>query len=543
VNPHRIYKIAKTLVKSQLRSGRAGSRGNRFFSNPKITLFEDAILFAAAAGLVYGILGLIGSMSEEMASVLSTMTLQAVTSLPALLPPFIFVAAVLFELNVSSKFASSDVINWLPVSQTDYVSASVLSVSYSYSFVVALGLGVTFPLAARAGLLLAWIVSAALSLVGLFATGALIEIMRAALNRVTSATYGRARRGTIVIRIVVVVLVIVIFDLGFNPLVLSNLVSTFSGVVSSAYFVPFFWSSIAISEVVAGKLLLSVLFSGLTVFFAFILLLAAVKVRARYWSPLPVTIEVTESEYSPRAGFLQSLGLSSVQAAIVRKDMKGFTRRREMIAYLALPVVFIAVTLVPQISSGGGAPPIISFWFLGGIATIMVAAISVGQEGKAILNIYASPVTARAFLMAKLFVAALFGMGTMLTMLAVSSVLMPPAATGFLASLLVSIVIVAECVFIGLGIATRFPDLQDRPRPRFVQPMWLLLAILLGIVLAFITASPLIIWQFMSAYLEGIGLSYGIAVGLGLAFGFGVSVIAYLWAKSGATKLMSELIV
>jgi len=449
VNPKRIYKIAGVLVKSQLRSGRSSSLGMRFFNSPKVILLIDAIVFVVAAGLVYGVLGLMGVMSEETISLLNTITLQALTSLPALIPPIIFIAAVLFELSVSSKFASSDVVNWLPVSQTDYVSASTLSVSFMYSFIVALGLGVTFPLAVRASLLPAWAVSAVLSFV---------------------------------------------------------------------------------------------------VLFALFVLLAAVRVRAKYWSPLPVTIEVTESEYYPRAGFLQSLGLSAVEAAIVRKDLKGFTRRRELLPYIAIPVVFVALIVVQQLTtpgsnSGPGGATVYPFWLIGGIMTILVATTSVGQEGKAILNIYAFPISPRVFLRAKLLVASLFGMVTILAMLVVSSVLASTSVTGFAASLLVSIVIVGECVFIGLGVATRFPDLQERPRPRFVQPGAMILAMLLGVLLALVTAFPLVLWPFMSGYLEGLGLSYGIAVGLGLAFGCVVCVIAYRWAKSGAAKLLNELIV
>jgi hypothetical protein len=548
MNLKRIYKITDILVKSQLRSGRSSSLGMRFFNKPRVVILLDAIVFVGAAGLVYGILGLLGVLSEEMASLLSTITLQAVTSLPALIPPVIFIAAILFELSVSSKFASSDVINWLPVSQTDYVSASTLSICYMYSFIVALALGVTYPLAARAALLLAWAVSAALSFVALFATGALVEIMRAALNRVTSAVYGRAGRGTIVIRLVVTVLVILAVELGFNPVILSSLVGTISGTVSSAFFVPFFWSSIAVSYLVAGQLLLSAAFSALAVLFTFFVLFAAVKVRAKYWSPLPVTIEVTESEYSPHAGFLQSMGLSAVEAAIIRKDLKGYTRRRELLSYLAIPVVFVALILVQQFatpgySSGPGGGTFYPFWLMGGIMTIIVAGTSVGQEGKAILNIYASPITPRVFLRAKLLVSSLFGIATILAVLVVSSVFASTSVASFVASLLASVVIVVECVFIGLGFATRFPDLQERPRPRFIQPSGMILSMLLGVLLALVTALPLVVWPFMSGYLEGLGLSYGAAVGLGLAFGCLVCVIAYRWAKSGAAKLLNELII
>jgi predicted permease len=236
-----------------------------------------------------------------------------------------------------------------------------------------------------------------------------------------------------------------------------------------------------------------------------------------------------------------------VEAAIVRKDLKGFTRRRELLPYLALPVVFVALIVVQQTTTPGfrsGMPnTVYPIWLMGGIMTIIVAATSVGQEGKAILNIYASPVSPRVFLRAKLLVASLFGMATILAMLVVSSVLASASVAGFVASLLVSIVIVVECVFIGLGVATRHPDLQERPRPRFVQPAWLMLAILLGILLAFITAFPLVLWPSISGYLEGIGLSYDSAVGLGLAFGCVVCVIAYRWARSGAVKLLNELTV
>jgi len=549
MKPRRIYKIADTLVKSQLRSGRTSTLGMRFFNKPRVILFLDAVLFLIGAGLALGVLGLIGSMSESTAALLNTVTLQGLTSLPAFIPPVIFIAAVLFELSVSSKFASSDVVNWLPVSQTEYVSASTLSITYMYSFVVALGLGVTFPFAGRFALLSAWGVSAALSFVALFSTGALIEIMRAALNRVTSAVYGRAKRGAIVIRLSLVVLIILGVEFVFNPVIMSGIVGTFSGAVSYVFFVPFFWSSIAVSEIVSGELLLSAAFASLSVLFAILLLFTAVKVRVRYWSPVPVTVEVTESEYSPHAGFLQSMGLSEAGAAVVRKDLKGFTRRRELLTYLAIPFVFGALMVVQQFtaigsnSAGGGAPPVYSVWFIGGFVTTMIAATSVGQEGKAIINIYASPLSPSVFLRAKLLVASLFGMATTLAMLVVSSVLAPVSIITLVVSLLASVIVVVECVFVGLGVATRHPDLQDRPRPLFVQPAWMMIAILLGIVLAFITASPLVLWPSLSGFVEGIGLTYGSTVGISLAFGCVVCAIAYRWARNGALELLNELTV
>ena len=546
MNLRKIREITSVLVKSQLRSGRSGGLGTRLFSNPIVVFILDAVVFAAAAGLVYSILWAVGALPPDMATLLNTLTLQAVTSLPALIAPFILVAAVLFELSVSSKFASSDVINWLPVTQTDYVTASVLSVSYMYSFLPALALGATLPLAARAGLLYAWGLSAVLTVISLFAMGGLVEIMRAAINRVSSLVYGKAGRGTIVIRLVVTVVVILVVELGFNPTILSSLIGSFTGIVSAAFFVPFFWPSVALSYFTQGEWVLSIVFFGLTILFTSLVLLAAVNIRARYWSPIPVTIEVTGTKYEPHVGFLQSLGLSAAEAAMVRKDLKGYTRRRELIPQLALPVVFVALLVVQQLSmsasgSSGAVANVYPFWLIGGIMAIIVAASSVGQEGKSILNVYASPVSPRAFFRAKLLVASIFGWTTVLALVVASSILASVSLSVFLASLAVSLVVAVECTLIGLAVGTRFPDLQERPRPRFVRPLGLLLAMVVGILTAFITALPLVIWPFMGSYLESIGLSFGVAIAGGIAFGVVISVVSYHFALSGTSELLAEI--
>ena len=546
MNPRKIREIASVLIKSQLRSSRSGGFGTRLFSSPVVVFVLDIAVFAVAAGIVYLILGAVGALPSDMATLLDTLTLQAVTSLPALIAPFILVAAVLFELSVSSKFASSDSVNWLPISQTDYVTASVLSVSYAYSFLPALALGVTLPLAARSGILYAWGLSGVLSLISLFAVGALVEIMRAAINRVSSLVYGKAGRGTIVIRLIVTVFVILVVELGFNPTILSSLIGSFTGVVNAAFFIPFFWPSVSISYYLQGASTLSFAFFGMSVFFAVLVLFAAVKVRARYWSPVPVTIEITSTTYEPRIGFLQSLGLTAAEAALVRKDFKGYTRRRELIPQLALPVVFVALLIVQQVSmsasgSGATAGNVYPFWLIGGIMAIIVASSSVGQEGKAILNVYASPMTPRAFFRAKLLVASVFGWTTVLALLVASSILSSTSVGVFLASLAVSLIVAIECTLFGFALGTRYPDLQERPRPRFIRPLGLLLAMVVGILVAFVTALPLVLWPFMGNYFEGLGVSFGIAVAGGIVFGIVVSIVAYRFALTGASELLAEI--
>ena len=547
MNPAKAYRIAGVLVKSQLRSGRSGSLGARLFGNPLSVLAVDALLFAGGAGVVYLILGAVGAIPADMVGILDALTLQGVTLLPSFVSLGVLVAAVLFELSISSKFASSDVINWLPVSQTEYVTASTLSVSYMYSFLPALVLGVTYPLAARIGLQAAWGGAAALCLVSLFGVGALVEIMRAAINRVTSLAYGRARRGTIAIRIAVTVLVILALEISFNPVILSGFIGTFTGVVNAALFIPLFWPSASVGYIIQGEGLLSAGFFGLSLAFAGILLLVAVKVRAKYWSPVPVTIEVTEAPYTPHTGgFLRSLGLSTVESALVRKDIRGYTRRRELMPYLAMPFVFVALIVfqsssMPASDSTGVGTTAYPFWLVGGILAVILASTSIGQEGKAILNLYASPVGPKALLKAKLVVSLAFGAATILAMAAVSSLISSATLLGFAASVAASLVIAMECTFIGVALGVRYPDLQERPRPRFVRPMGMLIAMVIGIASSFVTALPLVIWPFLGGYLERLGVSFGVAVAGGLAFGGLVSFVAYRWALSGTSKLMEDM--
>ena len=546
MNLQRIYKITSTLVKSELRSGRSGAFGSRLFSNPIVVLVLDILVFGIGAGLVYLILWAVGTLPSDMANLLDTLTVQAIISLPSFIAPAVFIAAVLFELNVSSKFASSDVVNWLPVSQVDYVTASTLSVSYLYSFLPALALGITLPLAARLGLEADWAVAAILCLVALFAVGALVEIMRAALNRVTSVVYGRAGRGTVVIRLVVTAALILAVELGFNPIVLSQVIGTFTGAINAAQFIPFFWPSASVGYLLGGQNLLSASFFGLTMAFAVFALFAAVKVRGKYWSPTPVTIEVTAATYAPHVGFLQSVGMSAIGAAIVRKDLKGYTRRRELISYLALPVVFVALLAFQSVSTSGlgagsNGASVYPYWLTAGIIAIIMAATSIGHEGKAIMNIYASPVGAMTLFRAKLVVALLFGLTTVVAMAVVSAALAGDTVLGFLASLGLSVVIILECTMIGMAVGVRYPDLQERPRPRFVRPAGMLIGLVVGMVAAVATGWPLMLWPFLGGLLEAVGISFGLVVGVELVVGLTISYLMYRWAVTGMSRLMAEI--
>ena len=217
MNPRKIFAITIALIKSQLRATRSSVASFGWLRRPISLLVIDAILFLVAAGIGYLIVSFLTITSTTYLNLATSYMEEALVFVPAIIPGAVLIAGILFELNISSKFSASDTVNWLPVEQSDYVLASALSVSYDYSATLAVALGITVLPAFALGLGAAWVGMALVGLVSLFIGGVLVEIVRAAVNRVSSAVMGRARRGAVLLRLVLTVSIVVVFYLLFNP--------------------------------------------------------------------------------------------------------------------------------------------------------------------------------------------------------------------------------------------------------------------------------------------------------------------------------------
>jgi hypothetical protein len=541
----KVFRISDVLVKSQLRSARSGRFSQSFLNRPAAIALLDVVAFVVAAAIVSRVLVFIPPSIPGFS--LPTIARETLIFLPALIQPLIFVASLLFELNVSSKFAASDTLNWLPVSQGEYVSASALSICFIYSVFPAVVLGGTLPIAWSQGLLPVWVVATLLSIVALYTGALLVEILRATLNRVSTSALGKARRGALLVRLVVSITVIVIFQFFFNPLVLLGLLGVFNSDVAASVLIPFLWPSSVVREVVDGQALTSLGFTGLSVGFAAFMTWSAVKVRSRFWSPSPVSVTVSHTEYAPKSGSLPRFGFSVVESALMRKDLKGLTRRREMVPFLAIPFVMTAAFLLPRFtisSSAGGAPPAalgFPLLLVGGIFALIFSSVSIGQEGKAMANIYTLPIAPAQYLRAKAAVAITFALAVTAVMIILTSASLGLRAGEILPALLLSPVVAVEETFIGLGFASRYPDFSERLRPRFVRPLGMLIALPTGVAIMLVTISPVIISLIASSIALDLGSIYW-ALTLGaFIFALAVSLLAYRWARAGVMKLLCEL--
>jgi hypothetical protein len=473
---------------------------------------------------------------------------EVLVFVPALVPSVVLVAGVLFELGASSKFASSDAINWLPVTQGEYVAASTVSIAYNYSVMPSVIMGLTLEPAFRLGYGGTWVEMLLLSGVSLFYGGAIVEILRAAINRVSTVVMSRARRGALVLRLAATVGLILVVEVIFNFVFLIRLVGGFSSALSAVEFVPVLWASLAVRASLVGDPALSVAYAAATVVFSAVMLWAAVRVRSRYWSPTPYQMNVSASEYKPLEGpslFSTLFRLSPAEATLARKDLRGMTRRRELLQYFAIPFV-LAIVFVFEIfsspSSTGSQSAVtdqLPIWFVGGLFGLMISSISFGQEGRSATLLYSLPLTAKQVLRAKMFTSMLLAMLATVFIYVVVMLVSRPTPLAAFEDLLLALAITAEEVVIGTAFGAKYPDFQERPRPRFVDPYGIIVMVVVGMTVMLVTAAPLVLLDALTSF-PGLESEVQDLFLVSLAFAVAVIGLAYGWARRETTKLFVE---
>ena len=272
---------------------------------------------------------------------------EALVFIPTVVPSSVLLGGILFELNVSSKFSASDTVNWLPITQAEYVAASALSVAYNYSVVPAVFLGITLrPPSTSASGGCGWASLFSVSS-GSSPEGPCGDNQGGGQQGQLAGDRTGTPKGAFVLRLLFLVVIILVIDTSFNPDVLIDVVNTPLQQPAIVPFIPILWGSIAIDAVASGD---------------------ALEGRRLLGRHGPVhsgpglgrgegALEVLvadgsapsaspQTEYRPQSGILVRFGLTSSEAAIVRKDLKGVTRRRELISFFAVPIVFVAIFLI-----------------------------------------------------------------------------------------------------------------------------------------------------------------------------------------------------
>jgi len=547
VRPRVVIRLASVLAISQLRSTARGASFSRL-RRPMVIVALDLVIFAVTFALAHFSFNLASNIPDiwPLASGFAKDTLQ---SLPALMLSFTILAGLLFELSQSSQFASSDMVNFLPISSSEYVSASVLSTSFIYSVVLSIGLAATLPMATALGTPSIWLLVAGLSVSSFLLGSIIIEILRAAVNRISSAFYRKSGRATLIVRLVITVLVLVFVQIAFNPNFLFAFMRAFIGGLDASWFIPILWPSLTIINAFRGLETYAFLYGVGSVSLLLVVLWGSVRLRAAYWVPVDVSVKVSSSVYAPRRSSLGRLGFGVVGSAIIRKDLRSMVRRREMARFLAIPIVIAIAMILPfALPSFGETSSGPSFYelaavglFMGiGIFSLLTSMISIGQEGSAIWNICSSPVDPKTLVRAKAAPILLISVPASVAMTVLISLFGGFGVNAFFAALIGGICLVTEESFVGLAVGAAFPDFSEIPRSRFVTVTGSFLGMIIGTMLGLVTLSPLAIYRFLPEILGLTLLNLPTAFAATLALTAILTYISYQFAVSQASKLLRE---
>jgi len=474
-----ILHMAKILALSSVRAKRTnGSVPTGFAKSPKINIFVFLIGFPVAALFANNFAGVFLKDLD-----LSLFFLQISIFLPSLMTFASVMYGLLFEFSQSSSVGSADIINWLPIKAIEFVFASVLSMIYFLSPLLAIVFGATFGISVSVNMMDVGLLSLVFGVLGMFLGAFLIEIIRAITNRVSASFYKRSGRTTVAIRMLVFLVVIVTFILVSNINFLFTILQQFMGGIGNAWFIPILWHSLAVMSYLTAEHLQVLVYTASSMGLAIVLLWASVKLREKYWVPAPFSIKLKPYKaYTPKRGFLGSLGFTAAEAALIRKDLRGLTRRKEMIVWIAIPLAMSLISIFSFQSSWATSTTTIDklslFW--GPLMGVFMLAFymtltGIGQEGSAFLNLLVIPLKEKEVTKSKLAVALFPSFAALVAVTVFIQVMALLRLEALIAVIVTLFAGLFECTFVGLAVGSRFPDFNEVPRARFIDQkgVWL----------------------------------------------------------------------
>ena len=539
-----VKSLATVLFKSYFRASRFGRRS--LLSNPITIAALDIVLFAVPFGLLMYALPLVptGLMSSAR-----TLALQSLIVLPVILTSAVILAGILFELGQAGGLASSEAVNWLPVSPGEYVVASTVSLVLTYSPLLFIGLGITVPLAVsfdNSSVVPFFILISTLALIW---GAVIVEALRSVMNRISTTLYKKSGRLGVILRIALVVVLLVAVQIAFNPYILYTALSGIATGVSLAWFVPVIWPSVAVVFFLASDAVRTIIFALLSFFFTFLIFEAATRLRSKYWSPVPVTITLsTSTVYVPQGKSF--LWLDSIAFAVASKELRSLARRREMARFLAIPVLLVVSSLLPVLTSGGNTRASLSGVSLALLAEtslilpLMLSSISIGQEGSSIANIYMLPISADELVLGKLFLPWIFSGAGIVAIALLMQFLAPVAVGQFLATLVAVAFNLMLQGYVGLGAGSRYPSFNVGPRARYLSFTGFIVAFALGGLVTLAVLTPLIFYEgtgFLTGLGGGAAESVLLTIALTAAVGILLLVLMRYYCMQGVKKLFSSM--
>ncbi|HUL62507.1 MAG TPA: hypothetical protein VLT35_05545 [Methanocella sp.] len=396
-------------------------------------------------------------------------------------------------------------IYWFPLTWEEHTLASLLSgMTVPLSLSLILFPAIVIPSYAL-GMLPLGLLTVAAALAGMAMTAVTSEILKGVQVRLVQAFSKRAGRATVWLRFLATLALFAVIYTSYFALNSANVVGiaeSLAGGIMMAWFVPYLWPGIVLYEAYHGLWLGTAIFAAGTAVFTYLLFRAAVYANARLALQDTSVLHISRGRYAPGRGLLERLGVSPAVAAVVRKDLRAYTRRQELMYVFITPVIFLVSTIMPLLGFGGGrggafaGEARLGFFYLAFQPALVLAAILgasvVGSEGERLQVLTMSPLSARGLVKAKYLFITLVCAAVALASVALATVLYAPSAYSIATVAVESLLLVGAIGMVALAFGIGGADFREVPRTRTVRPLWMMAAVAVCFVLALLIALPVL---------------------------------------------------
>lgn len=501
------WKTVLILVNVNVKASRIirGGKFRRYRENKAVTY--SLYLVACALGLLIGwLVG--GFFSGITDSNLRNTIMEGATNLFITLPTLTLLYGIVFtqmsQIQRAGFKVSIQPLYWLPITWEEHTIASVLTNILGAPLVITTFIGSSvLSVSLFLGLVPLALFTVLALLANLFLASTTTEAFKILQLRISGTVAKATGRAAVWVRLIGSIIFftafyLVYFSLYYNvsPLTLIELVVSGQRML---WFIPYLWPGAALSAFVSGLLFETLMFSFAFIGFIYFLFRITVILNVRFGLYEMPSIRISRGAYVPKAGLLGKLGFSSLEAAIIRKDFKAFTRRYELMYIFILPVIVVIMPILSTIRSSGlppGFSPFIFFYFAlfpGALMTVVLGSIIVGSEGKVINYLFASPISAESLVKAKYAFIVIFSFAITIVCSAVSGLLTVPSLKMVVVGFLEAVFLVFTLASVSLTFGIKGADFRELPpRPKMIEPIWGLVNFVVCILIGSVIVAPLL---------------------------------------------------
>jgi hypothetical protein len=551
------WKIVAHLIRVDLKSGRLirGGRLSGAFERKllRYILYGGALVLGIVVGCLVGYFyNGVSAVDSQMKALFDLGLLSLSLSLPTLVLIYSLVFTFMQQIQRSGARFTVQAPYWLPITWNEHTLASLLANLIGFPLISIAFIAPALITVSFFTDQVAFMVLTSLSaLAAAFMASAITEILRTVQVRFIGAVTKSSGRGAVWVRFAGSLLFFIVFYIVYFTLTSGTgaivFVQTIASTQSAVWFMPFFWLGMFLYSFVGGMLWQTLAFLGLSLLFVLCLFYAAVLLNKRFGLYEPPSITVSRGIYAPRVGLLGRLGFSTTEAALVRKDVKAFTRRRELMFVFVLPLVIILFPVLQTVGAMGQENPFTApilvlpliFLMPSAILAIFLGSIMIGEEGEAMWRIYSSPISAKSVVKSKYFFIILLSTLVITATGIVGIVAFHPSIRATIVAFAESFLLMFALSAISLTIGIKGSDFRELPRPRMIRPEWSLINMVACFAAALTILAPFIPYALtIIAWMPTVDLYQATAVSA--AISIVITLISYRMALRSAGELLAK---